>query len=134
MEPFLIIDVSHNASGFERTLSFLSNHFPKERLKIVTALQEDKDFEKIGDILSLYSSEVYVVDLKSGKPLNPSKLFEVLTHNGIKTTIVKSFGEIQDKIFNSKWINHLWLIIGSHYLAGEAYQKLPADLQDHKGP
>lgn len=133
-EPFLIIDVSHNASGFERTLSFLSNYFPKERLKIITALQEDKDFEKIGDILSLYSSEVYVVDLKSGKPLNPSKLFEVLTHNGIKTTIVKSFGEIQDKIFNSKWINHLWLIIGSHYLAGEAYQKLPADLQDHKGP
>lgn len=128
-EPFLIIDVSHNASGFDRTLSFLGDYFPKERLKVVTALQEDKDFRKIGDLLSLYSNEVYLVDLKSGKPLNPSKFLEVLTHNGVKVAIVDSFGEIQEKIFNSNWINHLWLVIGSHYLAGEAYQSLPKNLR-----
>jgi dihydrofolate synthase / folylpolyglutamate synthase len=132
-EPFLIIDVSHNASGFDRTLSFLGDYFPKDRLKVVTALQEDKDFRKIGDLLSLYSSEVYVVDLKSGKPLDPSKLLGVLKHKGVKAAIVNSFGEIQEIIFDSKWTNHLWLVIGSHYLAGEAYQSLPKNLQYQRG-
>lgn len=122
-EPFVIIDVSHNASGFERTLSFLSRYFPKERLKVATALQEDKDFKRIGDLLSYYSNEVHVVDLKLGKPLNPSKLSNVLEQNGVKTLIANSFEEIQEKIFRSNQNDLLWLIIGSHYLAGEAYQK-----------
>lgn len=121
-EPFVIIDVSHNTSGFERTLSFLNNYFAKEQLKVVTALQEDKDFQKIGELLSYYSSDIYLVDLKLGKPLKPSKLANILTQKDVNTTIINSFNEMNGKILESKQNDILWLVIGSHYLAGEAYQ------------
>jgi dihydrofolate synthase/folylpolyglutamate synthase len=61
-KPFIIIDVSHNTSGFGKTLSFLNKYFPKEKLKVVAALQEDKDFQKIGEILTYYSKEVFLID------------------------------------------------------------------------
>jgi dihydrofolate synthase/folylpolyglutamate synthase len=121
-EPFIIIDVSHNTSGFERTLSFLNNFFPKERLKVITALQEDKDFEKIGDLLSYYSENVYLVNLKLGKPLLPSKLADVLKQKGVNSKIINSINDIESEIRQLKQKNNFWLIIGSHYLAGEAYQ------------
>lgn len=121
-EPFIIIDVSHNTSGFEKTLSFLNNFFPKERLKVITALQEDKDFEKIGDLLSYYSENVYLVDLKLGKPLPASKLADVLNQKKVNSKIINSIGEIEPEIHQLEQKDTLWLIIGSHYLAGEAYQ------------
>ena len=121
-EPFIIIDVSHNTSGFNRTLSFLSNYFTEEQLNVVTALQEDKDFQKISELLSYSSKEVYLVDLKLGKPLKPSKFADVLYQKGIATTIINSIDEINPKILQSKKLDKLWLIIGSHYLAGEAYK------------
>jgi dihydrofolate synthase/folylpolyglutamate synthase len=121
-EPFIIVDVSHNTSGFERTLSFLNNFFPKERLKVITALQEDKDFEKIGDLLSYYSENVYLVNLKLGKPLLPSKLADVLKQKGVNSKIINSINDIESEIRQLKQKNNFWLIIGSHYLAGEAYQ------------
>ena len=123
-KPFIIIDVSHNTSGFEKTLSFLNKYFPKEKLKVVTALQEDKDFQKIGEILTYYSKEVFLIDLKLGKPLSPLKFCGVLNQEGVKSSVVSSLTEIQNKLHGSKHDNDLWLIIGSHYLAGEAYQKL----------
>lgn len=128
-EPTIVVDVSHNASGFERTLSFLKNHFPKENLAIFTALQEDKDFQRIGELLSCYSDTVYIVNIKKGKPLNPAKLSHVLIQRGVNAKILDSFDDVPEQISNHGE-EKSWLIIGSHYLAGEAYEKLPQAITD----
>jgi dihydrofolate synthase/folylpolyglutamate synthase len=63
LEPNIIIDVSHNPAGIERTLAFIHRFFDKEKINVITFLQEDKDFSKIGDLLVNGSQRIFVVDL-----------------------------------------------------------------------
>ena len=91
---------------------------------MITFLQEDKDFQKIGDLLVNSSHKIFVVNLKSGKPLNPQILLEYILNKGGNVKILDSFEQAKETIYRSIDRDELWLIIGSHYLAGEAYQQL----------
>ena len=94
----------------------------------ITFLQEDKDFQKIGELLALHSQETRIVDLKLGKPLNPDVLYRAIRHHNGNAKVINSLENIKKEIDRSSDKEHLWLIIGSHYLAGEAYQcLLPQD-------
>jgi folylpolyglutamate synthase/dihydropteroate synthase len=62
--------------------------------------------------------------LKSGKPLNPQILLEYILNKGGNSKILDSFEQAKETIYRSIDRDELWLIIGSHYLAGEAYQQL----------
>jgi dihydrofolate synthase/folylpolyglutamate synthase len=123
-EPNIIIDVSHNTSGIEKTLTFLKRFFPKDKTFIITFLQEDKDFKKIGELLAYHAQEIYIIDLHYGKPVN-LKIFQntIQNLNG-RSKILASFDAVAKLIKEDNDFNKLWLIIGSHYLAGEAYEKL----------
>ncbi len=123
--PPVMIDVSHNPAGFERTLRFIGQFFPKSRINAITFLQEDKDFRKIGDLLIAGVQEIFIMDLPLGKPLNPQIYRDYLQEKGGSAQIVDSFETMRERIFRSPSPEQLWLIIGSHYLAGEAYQTLP---------
>lgn len=123
-KPNIIIDVSHNPAGFEKTLSFIGQFFSKNKINVITFLQEDKDFQKIGDLLINSSWKIFVVDLKSGKPLNPQTLLEYILNKGGNAKILDSFEQAKESIYRSIDRDDLWLITGSHYLAGEAYQHL----------
>ena len=123
-EPNIIVDVSHNASGFKKTLSFIERFFPREKTNVITFLQEDKDSEKIGELLSNHTKNIYITNLKLGKPANPSLLYNSIMKKGGNVRILNTFNEAVNKISEEKNKNELWLFIGSHYLAGEAYKKL----------
>jgi dihydrofolate synthase/folylpolyglutamate synthase len=123
-EPNIIIDVSHNPAGFYKTLSFIGQFFSKNKINVTTFLQEDKDFQKIGDLLINSSQKIFVVDLKSGKPLNPQTLLEYILNKEGNAKILSSFEQAKEIIYRSIDRDELWLIIGSHYLAGEAYQHI----------
>jgi dihydrofolate synthase/folylpolyglutamate synthase len=124
LEPNIIIDVSHNPAGIERTLAFIHRFFDKEKINVITFLQEDKDFSKIGDLLVNGSQRIFVVDLKLGRWLDPYKFLNLLRDRGGDAQILNSFEEAKSKIFQSSIPGELWLIIGSHYLAGAAYRQL----------
>lgn len=123
-EPNIIVDVSHNPAGFDKTLAFIGQFFLKNKINVITFLQEDKDFQKIGDLLVNSSHKIFVVNLKSGKPLNPQILLEYILNKGGHVKILDSFEQAKETIYRSIDRDELWLIIGSHYLAGEAYQQL----------
>lgn len=123
-QPNIIVDVSHNPAGFDKTLAFIGRFFSKNKINVITFLQEDKDFQKIGDLLINSSHKIFVVDLKSGKPLNPQTLLEYIRNKGGNVKILDSFEQAKETIYRSIDRDELWLIIGSHYLAGEAYQHL----------
>jgi dihydrofolate synthase/folylpolyglutamate synthase len=122
--PNIIIDVSHNPAGVEKTLTFIRRFFDKDKINMITFLQEDKDFQKIGDLLINNGHKIFVVDLKAGKWLDPYKFLNLLLEKGGDAQILNSFAEAKNKIFQSNIPDELWLIIGSHYLAGAAYQQL----------
>lgn len=123
-DPPVMIDVSHNPAGFERTLQFIGQFFPKNRINVITFLQADKDFRKIGDLLVSGVQEIFIMDLPLGKPLNPQIYRDYLQEKGGSAQIVDSFESMREQIFRSSSARPLWLVIGSHYLAGEAYQTL----------
>lgn len=123
-KPNIVIDVSHNSSGFEKTLSFINQFFPKDKINVITFLQEDKDSEKIGELLSNHSKNVFITDLRLGKPANPSLLYNSVNNKGGYAEFLTSFRDAMEKIHKEKRQDVLWLIIGSHYLAGEAYRHL----------
>ena len=123
-DPPVMIDVSHNPAGFTRTLGFIGQFFPKNRINAITFLQEDKDFRKIGDLLISGVQEIFIMDLRLGKPLNPQIYRDYLQGKGGSAQIVDSLKTMRERIFRSSSPQPLWLVIGSHYLAGEAYQKL----------
>ncbi len=125
--PRIIIDVSHNPSGFANTFAFLRNFFQKDQIRAITFLQNDKDFSKIGEILIDNVHDTRIVDLQMGKPLAPRLLLDVIKkHRGVGW-IFPTFESAIKEIENDS-SDHLWLIIGSHYLAGEAYRYFQKDL------
>ncbi len=119
--PRIIIDVSHNPSGFASTFDFLRKFFQKDRIRAITFLQNDKDFSKIGEILVDNVHDIRIVDLKMGKPLAPQSLLNSIKNRGGVGWIFPTFESIIKEIEENS-DDHLWLIIGSHYLAGEAYR------------
>jgi dihydrofolate synthase/folylpolyglutamate synthase len=123
-EPNIVIDVSHNASGFEKTLTFLKKFFPKEKINVITFLQEDKDSQKIGELLNNHTKNIFITNIKLGKPADPSFLCSSIKEQGGSVRILDTFEEAEERISEERNNNNLWLIIGSHYLAGEAYKKL----------
>lgn len=120
-QPNVIIDASHNPAGFQKTLTFLQRFFSKEQIQAIVFLQSDKDYRKIAEILVNYVKKVHVVDLKLGKPLHPEVLYREVVKLGGCADVIPTLDAAIGKINIHKNDKTLWLIIGSHYLAGEAY-------------
>ncbi len=120
--PDIVIDVSHNPAGFAKTFSFIKKFYQPEQIHVLTFLQNDKDLQKIADCIALHTKDVRIIDLNAGKPLNPHKFaaaFEQTTAAASIYPDLKTALPGQHYQHNRK---ELWLIIGSHYLAGEAYK------------
>ncbi len=120
-QPNVIIDASHNPAGFQKTLTFLHRFFPKEQIRAIVFLQSDKDYRKISEILVSHVKKVYAVDVKLGKPLQPEVLHREIIKSGGCAEVVANLDAAIEKIKIHKDDETLWLIIGSHYLAGAAY-------------
>lgn len=122
--PPVMIDVSHNPAGFRETLDFVRRFFSREQIHAVTFLQEDKDGAEIGRLLACSTRETMIVRLPHGKPADPEYLRKAITSHGGTARIVETLEAVYEEIMAGNDPARLWLIIGSHYLAGEAYQKL----------
>lgn len=121
--PDVIIDVSHNPQGIEKTLSFLHRFYSRDCIHAITFLQEDKDYQTIARLLASGCESSIIVDLQLGKPLSAKLFCEAIRSYDGKAEICGTFNEAYQLIRESSPGENLWLIIGSHYLAGEAYKK-----------
>ncbi|RMF59773.1 MAG: bifunctional folylpolyglutamate synthase/dihydrofolate synthase [Calditrichaeota bacterium] len=119
--PPIIVDVSHNFHGFQRTLQFLHRFYSPEHIKVFTFLQQDKDYKAIARLLKKCAA-VYYVQLKAGKPLSAEQFSKAIRSNDGQSEELNSLSDVCSVIEASRDKKTLWLIIGSHYLAGEALQ------------
>ncbi|MGH1365322.1 MAG: bifunctional folylpolyglutamate synthase/dihydrofolate synthase [Calditrichia bacterium] len=122
-EPLVIVDVSHNREGFQQTMSFLKPFVKPSKTKIVLLLQSNKPYKDIAKQLSGKSEAVYVVDMSLGNPVKAAVLKRELEKNHVRVEVVNSIEKLQGRIDDSAKTD-AWLIIGSHYLAGEVYNSL----------
>ena len=121
--PLTIVDVSHNPEGFRESLKFIQNCVENRALNCVLSLQADKNFSPIAELLGANCQQVYVVPLRKGKPQKPEILCGAIRQAGGRARIVPS---VPAALHLRQKHNEdtLWLITGSHYLAGEVFELL----------
>ncbi|NOX37993.1 MAG: bifunctional folylpolyglutamate synthase/dihydrofolate synthase [Calditrichaeota bacterium] len=122
--PIVIVDVSHNPAGFRTTLQFLKQQFPQTPLAAIIALQEDKNFQEIGKFVAKTVDKTIVTRFQHPKALKPEVLLQVIRNHGGSATIFPNLSQAIHEIHRNHGIQYVWIIIGSHYLAGEAYKIL----------
>lgn len=122
-KPDIFVDVSHNPGGVARTLAFLHRFYPPEQINVITFLQEDKDYREIARLLGKGCHQCWVVDLPLGKPLPAETYTGALRQHGSPAAILKSIEEAERMIQQRRDDGTVWVIIGSHYLAGEFYKR-----------
>jgi dihydrofolate synthase/folylpolyglutamate synthase len=120
--PNIVVDVSHNPLGFQKTFEFIRAFYSKNQIRCAIFLQRDKDAEKIAEILSEHCSDVYVILLNAGKPFDGRQFAVELRRRNVKTHIVRDVESFISRIEACESESPLWLMIGSHYLAGEFYR------------
>ncbi len=121
-KPVTIVDVSHNPEGLETTLREIANLFPHQPLKVIMGLQADKDFQTMGQIVARYADTCFVVPLNSPRQLPPQQLVEAIRAAGGTAEVVEDVKIALNHLEDST--EGVWLITGSHYLAGAAYRIL----------
>ncbi len=124
VSPTIIVDVSHNPAGFRTTLQFLKQQFPEKPLAAIVALQEDKNFQEIGKFVARVVDKTIVTRFHHPKALKPEVLLQAIHNHGGNATIFPNLSRAIHEIHRNHGIQHVWIIIGSHYLAGEAYKIL----------
>ncbi len=117
--PVVLVDVSHNAEGMQATLQEVKALFPDKPLNVVVGLQADKDFQRIGQILAHGADTCVVVPLHSPRQLPPHRLAEAIRAAGGRAEVAEGVRSIWHRIMESR--NGVWLITGSHYVAGAVY-------------
>jgi len=122
-DPEVIIDVSHNSEGIARTIAFLKEKIEPEHTTTVLLLQQGKPYQDIVRQLSEISSDAVLVDMPLGKPVPAEQLMSEFSRYNVSGSSIHSIAELQQKI-NDSVKTGTWLIIGSHYLAGEVYNCL----------
>lgn len=122
-KPEIIVDVSHNSEGIAQTIGFLRGKIEPENTTTVLLLQQGKPYEDIVKQLSEITSDAITVDMPLGKPVAAEQLNSEFGKHHIESNSIKSIAELKQKTDNSDK-NKTWLIIGSHYLAGEVYNCL----------
>ncbi|MEJ2634282.1 MAG: bifunctional folylpolyglutamate synthase/dihydrofolate synthase [Calditrichia bacterium] len=123
-EPLTILDVAHNPHGFSKVFRFLKKQFPDKKIFVMVGLAKDKDYHSIADIIKWNADIVGVIDHFSEKELEADFLLEALKDGTASihryANITEGYNELNRQIESKD----LLLIIGSHYLAGEFFQKI----------
>lgn len=116
--PDVYLDVSHNPAGFQRTFEFLKRLYPKKAISVIVALQSDKDFKKISQLIAENSDNIWVTQVREGKPLSAELFAREIRLAGRVAKIEHSIDNIIHQIKTAS-ADTVWLVSGSHYLIGE---------------
>ena len=117
--PDIYLDVSHNTSGFNRTLDFIKKKFKKSNLKLFIGLLEDKDYKEIVKNVKNIFSEIWITEPENHRKLPGSILVNEFSQHGISTVFVKDISKSFESLIRNLNSTDILFIMGSHYLAGQ---------------
>lgn len=86
--PYVIIDGAHNEAGAAALARAVKEHFPKERILMVTGMLADKKIDKLVQLFGLITDEFIATEPDSPRKLAASILCEALRKAGKQCTTV----------------------------------------------
>ncbi|HED30279.1 MAG TPA: bifunctional folylpolyglutamate synthase/dihydrofolate synthase, partial [Prosthecochloris aestuarii] len=116
----IVLDVSHNAAGIERSIDALLEVCSSTGNRcVVLGLADDKDATGIAGHLARFADEVLTVNLPVERSMDAERLAEACRSHGIAASGRTSVCEALDEARGKAGPGGIVLVTGSFYLAGE---------------
>lgn len=116
--PYLIVDGAHNPHGMRGLVDSLRKLFLKKQITYITAINSDKDVDKMLDIMCENASRVYTVKVDA-RGEDPEKLAEDIKNRGTEASSCESVQKAIENAFSHSGLNDVVCCAGSLYLAGD---------------
>ncbi len=122
-KPTHIFDVSHNVKGVESFVESFRIKYPNQTAYILTGFVKRKEHQKIFNLLSRISTYYALVPLSTKRSTDVA---EIIKQIDFKAVPCKKYGKIEsgyNAILKMTNRNDIIIVIGSHYLVGEFFEK-----------
>lgn len=123
--PDVLLDVSHNPDGIEKSVqTLLGLREAYRKVFVVLGLVRDKESGDIVRHLRALTSDIITVDLLSERAMRAEDLGDLCRNEGFRVTVTATVREALDVADSLAGEDDLVLITGSFYLAGEVLRLL----------
>ena len=122
-KPTHIFDVSHNVKGIESFVESFQIKFPDKKAYILTGFVKRKEHQKMFNLLSKISKYYALVPLSTKRSTDVS---EMIRQIDFKSVALRRYAKIEsgyNAILKMTNRNDIIIVIGSHYLVGEFFEK-----------
>ena len=116
--PYIIMDVSHNLEGIEKTLTEVKRLSGQRRLHVLIGLVNDKSYRNIAYKIAGAAHRITVTEPDTHRRLSATDLAEAFEKEGKKVDIVQDMQKAFEFCKQSLCEEDVLLVIGSHYLIG----------------
>jgi len=117
-KPNIYFDVSHNYTGFKKTVEFIQKKFAKQSLHLLIGLLADKEYKAIVNLVSQIFTHFVVTEPEHERSLSGTVLKNEFLNRGINAIFIKDIDEAFEFSKENTPRDHTLLIIGSHFIIG----------------
>ena len=118
--PMIILDGAHNLMAARELAKFLGNNLVQRSITLVVGILDDKPYQSMLKSLLPVCSRVIVTRAKTGRALDPLRLFETAKKTLSDVRIVSDVAQAFKQAVAEADFNDVICIAGSLYVVGEA--------------
>lgn len=122
-KPTHIFDVSHNTAGVKAFVESYNFIYPYRKAHIITGFVKRKEHRKIFNSLSTIACNFALVPLRTGRSTDTNELISNINFNGVPYKRYGSLKTAYSQLLNKCTGNDIIIIIGSHFLVGEFFER-----------
>ncbi|HGY56451.1 MAG TPA: bifunctional folylpolyglutamate synthase/dihydrofolate synthase [Caldithrix abyssi] len=123
-QPNIVLDVSHNPEGIEKTLKAVNELCPPEKLVLLTGLVDDKNYVDVARIVKRAAGGIVVTEPATHRRLAATDLAAAFQNAGKKVKIIQDLHRAFEFCKQSLKQDETLLVIGSHYLVGPLLENI----------
>lgn len=122
-DPLFVFDGGHNIHGIMYAALSIKKYFG-EKVNILTGVMADKEYEKMADIISPFTSTVFTVTPDNPRALSAEKYADVFLKKGVNTITCESVSDgVRKALDLSKKESRPLVAIGSLYMYKDIIKK-----------
>lgn len=129
-DPPVYYDVAHNPHSLKAVVSTLEELCPRRPMAAVCALKRTKSVHTIARILKNHDIHVVTTAPEESEFFAPDILARELSREGVSAQSAPSLTDALRCRFDDRHSNRVWLIFGSHYIAGGVFDEFGFSLDE----
>ena len=122
-KPTLVFDVCHNAGGVAVFVESFKNRFPEKRGHLITGVVKRKEHQKMFDLWGELTDCFHLVPLATHRSTDLDELIGRINWRGHEVIRHKSLRAAYIKVLENSLVDDIIIVVGSHYLVGEFFNK-----------